>query len=412
MTRINLLLAATALLLPSMASAKFVITKTNGETVTIDKQMFVQGKEPDFQLGYVNVSEIASIERDHANVPDTPDIPTGDVTTFDVPANTYIVSAEGTYAIPTKHVSGTAIENIDHADWIWGSKEAAEDEQEIISNVSYANGYVTFTVTEYEGVATIGAFDNDGKCVWVWLIWHTDEPQNYAIGENLSLMDRGIGATAATSDEFRASIPTVVYQFGRPVPLFGGYSDEGRTGAMSEAKKYTQINPELSYEWQVVKHTVSMEESIAEPTTFFTGGGMWSTDDREVAYAYWNTYAKSDYDPSPAGYRLPIGDDWIDVAANLDINDTETAATYTRDGQTSWFPNGGQGRMYDSGENIQGYPGTMYWNRDLEGQLNPVTGQTTYYPSRVSLSFKNGSQSKKAIQGNATFAHAIRPIAE
>lgn len=81
------------------------------------------------------VSDISSVNFRSAE----PTPPT--VTDLGGEANSYVVSAAGSYKFRATHVDGSAIKNIASATWLWREKA----DQPLISDVSYADGTVSFT---------------------------------------------------------------------------------------------------------------------------------------------------------------------------------------------------------------------------------------------------------------------------
>lgn len=353
----------------------------------------------------------------------------GETFTFTEPANTYIVSRAGDYEFYPKHVSGTDIEGVVKADWIWAQKlDAADTEQALISDVRLEDGMVRFTATGNYGNAAVAGFDDAGKVVWVWLIWMTPTPEDNLIeGDNL-LIDRFMGATGATKEAGKKAWGVIVYQWGRPVPIFGGFEDEwdenGET--FNEARKWTVMNPEYGFEWKVEKRAVSFEEAIATPTTFFTLNAKWlDVENRDL----WGA-EKTDNDPSPAGYKIPCAEQWGEnYMDNLEYMEDESGVRYNYNGNYSWFPAGNQNRMYDTGENVVGYPGYMCWNAeyrldDFLGVLdNPQFKDYTieeliamglirgYFPTRLSINCNpDAMQGGTKALANSSFGFPIRCI--
>ena len=271
------------------------------------------------------------------------------------PANTYIVSSEGFYGFVPKKIDGTPI-RIASADWIWASSEEAfAKKQNIISDVSYSSGAIKFRVTGNEGNAVICGFDEGGNVVWSWLIWCTDQPKDVRITEKSYFLDRVIGATGATQEEGRKAWSTILYQFGRISPIFGGYEDEwGEAQVFSEARKYTVFNNAYDFSWTLDNgQAYTREEADSHPTTFYTGvdnkrdgvwcSGPWNWDFLGSWYGTvrgWEDYDrfKTNVDPCPYGYRVPAGSDWgknADFEARMEkvgTTDEPVGWYYTFDG--------------------------------------------------------------------------------
>lgn len=347
---------------------------------------------------------------------------------FSEPANTYIVSRAGEYAFYPVRPSGQKIEGLTKVDWIWAQKlEATDTEQKLVSDVCLEDDKVKFTATGNNGNAVLAGFNNEGKILWVWLLWMTPDPEEKEFEDGVMFLDRLIGATSADPSDGKRTWGVVVYQWGRPVPIFGGFEDEyadnGET--FNEARKWTVMNPEYGLEWKVEKSNATIEEAIAAPTTFFAGSNCnWLA---EANQKLWGA-EKGDYDPSPAGYKIPSSTDWGESFFDyLDIFEDESGAVYSYNGFDSYFPHGNQNRLYDTGENVIGLPGYMSWNAEyfLDDPAgfasNPncpwsleeliQMGLVSYFPSRLNLQFQDSAFAKTTCSpANASFALPIRCV--
>ncbi len=314
------------------------------------------------------------------------------------PALTYIVPSAGDFMFDPKLSSGAEIAGIATADWIWATKQTQDDtDQQIIKDVKYENGRICFTATGLKGNAAVAAFNADKTSLCVWLIWCTDQPGDMLFASGATFMDRAIGATSANPADGDKTVGAIVYQWGRPVPFFGGYADEwdseGQT--FEQARLWTVMNPAYNYKWTVAKSAVDMAGSWANPTTFyvgFKGSCMWFSGTNNLSM--WGE-TKTDYDPSPAGWRLSNGKDWGKMHANLTPAAGNEGSTYTYNNKTAWIPPKSMGRDSETGEYIVGArPGTMYWNGKLYADsllfnmgLRPAP---TFYPSRCIIQHTPG----------------------
>ena len=339
------------------------------------------------------------------------------------PANTYIVTEAGTHSFLAKKVDGTDI-NIVSADWIWATKQKAEDtEQKLISNVSYKDGIVSFEHTGEKGNAVIAGFNDKGESVWTWLIWSTDMPEDVAVETGAIFQDRALGATGATQESGKDAWAVINYQWGRSVPIFGGYDDEWAQNneVFNEARKWTVVNPKYPYEWKVEEKGVSsIEESFAAPLTYFitrdndSGEYTWLLPlDKNL----WKSGDKTNYDPCPAGYKMTQPSDWGDCIKKLEVvkeGDEFLGGTYSYNGQTLWFSISGCGRHFETGENVRGFMGQFIFYNGTTGEFWPYgvpgMGTPTYDPSRVTISLNNVMMCNSNAPANATFAHAVRCV--
>ena len=348
-----------------------------------------------------------------------------DTFVFEEPANTYIVSRPGEYDFKAVLPSGKEIEGISKVDWIWAQKLDPQDtDQKLVSDVRFEDGRVRFKATGNYGNVAVAGFNGSGKIVWVWLLWMTPQPEEKEFEGGGMFLDRFMGATSANPEDNQRTWGVVLYQWGRPVPIFGGFEEEfsefGQT--FDSARKWTVMNPEYGLEWKVENEAATMEESIAAPTTFFTKNGNWLPERSTELWAI----DKTDYDPSPAGYKLPAYTDWGEsFFDNIVVMGDKTGAIYSFNGSESYFPHGIQNRLYDTGVNVLGLPGFMSWNceyylNDFSGVLDnpnfPYTleeaiemGYVYYTPSRLSVSLIGGLSSVNAA-ANPSFAIPIRCV--
>ena len=397
----------------------------SGESVETATAVTVSIEELDYETTYVFAAAVKSStgNTDVATLKHTTG-PEFTCRTLEGAANTYIVSEAGTYEFETKKVSGAEIENIASADWIWATLPSeADTEQRLISDVSYANGKIRFTATGERGNAAIAAFDASQTVVWVWLVWCTEQPDEMEYASGAVFLDRAIGATSADAADGTKTWGDILYQWGRSVPLFSGYVDEwGKEEVFNEAKKWTVVNPNYGLEWKAVYEATIIENSFAAPTTFFSDPATCNwfyTDDSTL----WNK-EKTDYDPCPAGYRIPASDDWTDVVENIVIADDTSGATYTYNGKTAYFPAQNSGRMYDTGENIVGFPGFTYWNCDeilsdpfgfvaagmLSEEKAVELGYATYEKNRFNIQYNPEAVRIGVSVANPSFAFSVRCV--
>ena len=233
-----------------------------------------------------------------------------DKTTFASPANCYIVTTADTYAFKAvKGNSSESVGNVASVEVLWESFGTHNTPQvgELVKNVSYSNGEITFTATHMKGNAVIAAKDALGEILWSWHIWLTDQPQEQEFYNNAGvMMDRNLGATSATPG-YVGSLG-LLYQWGRKDPFLASSSISSPVEAKSTI---TWPEPVLSD-----SSTGKIYYTIANPTTFiyvnylnnknndwyYTGSS--STDDTRWTPS---NKAKSIYDPCPAGWRVPDG---------------------------------------------------------------------------------------------------------
>ncbi|MFR0774634.1 MAG: hypothetical protein ACLVBA_10435 [Alistipes finegoldii] len=255
-------------------------------------------------------------------------------------ANSYIVSEKGQYKFETTKVNGSEISDINSADWLWMTK-GNNSSNPIISDVVYKSGEIGFTVSGVEGNAVIAALDTKNNIVWSWHIWITDVPQTMEYENGTVFMDRMLGATSADRGSNKENYG-LFYQWGRKDPFYGGTKDEYKTGAFATANTETTINPALNMKWRYTKKGVDIETSIKEPMNYFMGDKNidWLANEDP---SLWNNI-KTDYDPCPAGYRVPSAteiESIKQIEAELDENDYAKEFWYTWNNETTYYPSYG-----------------------------------------------------------------------
>ncbi len=403
----------------------------SGTPVDADKSSTVTISDLEYDTKYYFVAAVKSTTGNVAVASVDQTTSGKPVTDLGDPANTYMVFEAGDYEFSAKKVSGETIEGIVSADWIWATKSDAEEtEQQLVSNVSYADGKVRFTATGNRGNAAIVAFDAQKNVVWEWLIWCTEQPGEMEFASGGVFMDRTLGAMGSKREDGEKAQSLITYQWGRSTPIISGYADESESEGtlFNEARKWTVMNPDYPFGWAVEKRAVTLEAALAMPTVFFIGDrGDWLAGraNLEENTRQWGA-KKTDYDPCPAGYKLPVPADWGDFAEKLDRSEGTAAkgVSYTYNGKTSWIPATVE-RMYDTGEAVCGFAHTFFWNGtpllyDSYGfvQMGLMTiedayakGFADYFASRVVISFDPNSLAPDTESvGNWSFSQSVRCV--
>ena len=225
-------------------------------------------------------------------------------------ANSYIVSRAGTYKFPTvKGNSLTSVGAVAKAEVLWETFGTSETPSvgDLVSAVSYSDGYISFkTADSYrEGNALIAAKDASDNILWSWHIWMTDKPaeQVYYNGAG-TMMDRNLGATSATPGDNGSW--GLLYQWGRKDPFLGqALISSGATTHNRWAPVWSSISwpePVLSD-----SATGTIEYTIANPTVFIITQEEYNVDWQYISDNTRWQVQKTEYDPCPAGWRVPDG---------------------------------------------------------------------------------------------------------
>ena len=220
-------------------------------------------------------------------------------------ANCYVVSQTGTYCFPTvKGNSSVSIGSAVMASVVWESfgTEQKPSKGDLIAGAICENGNVYFKTADAfkEGNALIAAKDADGKILWSWHIWLTDEPQEQVYYNDAGvMMDRNLGATNAKYGE--DGVMGLRYQWGRKDPFMG---------LVSTPDGWTTLNS--TYIWPRGEEYPEspLEYSISNPTRFMASRncGDWLNVESlsQIDNTRWQA-EKTIYDPCPAGWRVPDG---------------------------------------------------------------------------------------------------------
>ena len=224
-------------------------------------------------------------------------------------ANCYIVSEAGPYKfIPTKGNSNEGVGSIASVEVLWETfcTDATPDAGDLIKNVKYKNGTISFDTSDpyKEGNAVIAAKDGNGTILWSWHIWLTDQPEGQEYYNNAGIvMDRNLGATGTTPGNVAAL--GLLYQWGRKDPFLGSSSISSNTRAKSTITWPSAVTSTAS--------TGTISYTVSNPTTFVTyNTNNWDwyyPDSSSTCDTRWSTSSnpKTIYDPCPAGWRTPEG---------------------------------------------------------------------------------------------------------
>ena len=276
-------------------------------------------------------------------------------------ANSYIVQNVGTYYFPTvKGNTDISVGEVASAAVLWESFGTSDyvSVGSVVTNVSYANGVITFdTAKKFKyGNAVIGAKDKDGNILWSWHIWVTDYPAAHVYNNEAGvMMDRNLGATAAYPGSVEAL--GLLYQWGRKDPFLNSSS-------VSDVR-----NPYSSITWPDPVETDAeigtVEYTILHPTTFLTAAAKYPYDwhFNSTDNSLWSSQ-KTMYDPCPAGWRVPDGGSktiWkLSGYSGLEFSAEEYGFEFPiSDSATSWYPASGF-ISYEGVLSMQGEYG-FYW---------------------------------------------------
>jgi hypothetical protein len=211
-------------------------------------------------------------------------------------ANCFIISDGGTYKFRAEKYLGDYT-----VDVLWETFGTDEDIKrgDLIKCAQYKNGYIGFQTADTfrEGNAVI-AIKSEDTIIWSWHLWLTDEPQEQSYYSGDLMMDRNLGATSNTPGE--VEFLGLYYQWGRKDPF------------LSFASISAKVPVKSTIVWPApVKLRCDLNFAIQNPTTYIATGEWlaepWSNEtDYTIRWAD-SRRPKSDFDPCPAGWRVPDG---------------------------------------------------------------------------------------------------------
>lgn len=310
-------------------------------------------------------------------------------------ANCYIVSTSGTYKFKTvKGNSSEPVGSVSTAEVLWESfgTDVKPNVGDLISSVSYSDGYVSFCTnqTYKEGNALIAVKDNKGTddtsddvILWSWHIWITDQPEGQVYFNNAgTMMDRNLGATSATPKDIGAF--GLLYQWGRKDPFLG-------TSSLTLNNETIALST-LTWPAFVISNTETgtIAYSVANPTTFIAynkygndsdptnnanNNDWFYSADSSTDNTRWSVN-KTIYDPCPVGWRVPDG------------------------GETGIWT-----KAFD-GEAQYSTP-TSYMGINFSGKIGAVS--TIWYPASGVLFHQNGSLRSASYLG---YYWSVTPVNE
>ena len=327
-------------------------------------------------------------------------------------SNCYMVHTAGDYSFKTRLIDNTPINNIAKVDWLWVSAVAGQSGNALVSNISYDNGVVSFTASDYEGNALLAAFDEAGQIVWSWHIWMTDKPEVYDYQNNgipqsggetdgYYCMDRNLGATSATPEDGYETFG-LYYQWGRKDPFIGDTAEERTRDTQAggwmnvvapfgNASTLTVCNTAYAQAtWcvETADATIgSVAYATANPMTFLSAdlsisAGSWinpntmGAEKNNILYdpdkSLWRPFQKSNYDPCPQGYVVPRKAMWVALdGANSVFTEYMGFMNTTDLGDNVWYPSAGyrsahpsDGGALMSVQNDTGF--VKIWTSELE----------------------------------------------
>ena len=311
-------------------------------------------------------------------------------------ANSYIIPEKGVYSFPAvKGNSDESVGEVASAEVLWESfgTDTEPSEGDLVKNVKFEDGNIVFnTNTEYkEGNAVVAAKDAEGTILWSWHLWFVeDEIVEHEYANNAgTLMDRNLGATSAVPGEIRAY--GLRYQWGRKDPFvftgnhtsdFPYVQSDNTTGTVEYAQKNptTVIEGELQHYWIYSDGSTDISEYDK----------LWAS-------------VKTEYDPCPAGWRVPDGGEngiWAKAgfpeSYPYDSDRRGKLFSHMICGQDAWYPYDGDEDLWsvtNSGNHVWFFE---FYDSDYTSPLASYAAKGRLYAVRC---YKIGSGTLQTDQG-------------
>ena len=321
-------------------------------------------------------------------------------------ANCYIVSEKGYYNFRTKindavfegfHTNSLTIKP-KSAKMLWDDVSG----KDLLTQVEFIDGYIAFETDGTEGNAVIAAYSDEdctGEILWSWHIWCTDAPQDIEVanasGRVYDVMDRNLGAVSADPADGSNTFG-LVYQWGRKDPF--------RTVDKRDA------SVSLPYS--------SILFSVQRPDIFLKGNDWTNESNNNLWGAIVSDgvtyYAKTIYDPCPAGYIVAPKDAFTGLDLSNVLGTFDKGYMFPTLGSDLWIPAGGyiiptgsvrgNPTVYNDGQAYTAY----YWNSDA--YLNSdETIRGGYY---MKIADGEVKPSRTATEENRAFARSVRCVKE
>ena len=222
------------------------------------------------------------------------------------PANTYMVTAAGTYKFPA--VKGNDSSNtleVASVKVLWETwcNDQEVTPKSIIKNMMAEEGNVYFVVPEnfHTGNALIAAYDDNDKVLWSWLIWVPEtEPTvaTFSYTTGCEIMSRNLGALIDTKPGEIADPRSfgLLYEWGRKDPFIGAKAAGSAEFATFAGSAMTTTS-----------EPITMDQAIENPLLFVCVSGkdwMVQPQDRMLWGDQERSGTKTIHDPCPPGYRV------------------------------------------------------------------------------------------------------------
>lgn len=280
-------------------------------------------------------------------------------------ANCYVVPAAGTYKIKT--VKGNSTESVGEvasAELVWSHSIFGGLNAVVTSDITYGDGYISFTTTGTDGNALIAAKDASGTILWSWHIWAIAEVPEIQLG-TFTAQAYALGYTAWPSND--AYSWGLLYQWGRKDPFRFNWA------APTDPADAFTTGVTIS---EALNEGTSLAYSIAHPTHFITGTDTtydwYAAEAANMNNSLWST-TKTIYDPCPAGYIVPSADLFAAIDASnitFEVTDVRHAMVYNNN---DWYYSGSVEYNKTDAWSGWAYSGGWFWSNTIPEGSNFAT---------------------------------------
>ena len=243
-------------------------------------------------------------------------------------SNCYIITHRGVHSFnATVCGNGQAVEGLAAPSSLApaGAKLVWQTVRDMITNLSYKDGIISFEASRAPGSAVIAATDAAGTIIWSWHIWHPEiEVEALPNSTGSLMMNMNLGALNTVEDNI--SSHGMLYQWGRKDPFpyspvahngtvyiknIDVYNASGAKVEIRATDRYSTKNNTLAYSIQNPDACISNNNQYSKTRDWLLPAesnlALWGNpsgaDHSGGKYA--NKGQKSYFDPCPPGWRVP-----------------------------------------------------------------------------------------------------------
>ncbi|MCQ2143539.1 MAG: hypothetical protein MJY56_05665, partial [Bacteroidales bacterium] len=175
---------------------------------------------------------------------------------------------------------------------------------DLVSNIAFADGKISFTASGATGNAVIAATDAEGTILWSWHIWSGYTLEEVVVNdENMAgyvygFLSRNIGASSDTDGG-------LYYQWGRKDPFsailaFDSASGAGKYHPVKSGDENNTIAYANAHPIEYLAKSSRNNDWLLEYPQRYLWGQNWEVDQNPN----FSPFGKTIYDPCPVGYSV------------------------------------------------------------------------------------------------------------